>query len=363
LRSLPRLAGTAIAILAAWAVTGAFVATQTYTSALAYGRTGYLDTELLQMLLGTFVYALMTPFLLYFAERWPVTKGNIIPPLLKIFGPVFLFGVAHAWFDAWSPRFINDARLSPHDFMVIMVATFHPHFILGACVIGVANLRRASRENAARQIRERQIEKDLARAQLQLLQAEMQPHFLFNTLNAAAALLRSDREAAATTVFTLAALLQRSQDLGRQVSIPVLSEVEFLESYLALQKVRFSDRLSTRIVVDPAAYSVAVPSLLLQPLVENAIVHGVIGRREGGSVTVEIRRDGPRLRMEVRDDGCGADAGQLNAGEGLGLANTRGRLECLFKDEFQLQFRRAAGEFVVAVTIPAREVSSTTSAE
>jgi signal transduction histidine kinase len=344
------LAGMAVAIVAVWAAAGVFFATQ--NQALAPSDTGDLATGVFSMLVSTFVSALLTPFLLYAVERAPVRRGEIVRPVLKLVVPVLLFAIAHALFDAWSPTIVDGASLSADEFFAIAAATFHPHFLMGASVVTVATLLHARRENVARRVREIRIESDLSRAQLQLLQAEMEPHFLFNTLNAAAALLTRDREQAATTVFTLAALLRSSHELGQQTSIPVSSEVAFLESYLTLQKVRFPDRLTTRIIVDPEAWDVPVPSLILQPLVENAILHGVIDRPRGGTVTVSVQRDGDVLRLEVRDDGPGANAHELASARGLGLANTRSRLQCLFKNDHQLQFLRRSGEFVVAMTIP-----------
>ena len=348
LDSLPRLAGVVLAIVAAWAAVGVFFATQHY----ATGRADDLETELFSMLLTMSISAFLTPFLLYAAERAPVRRGNVIKPVLKLAGPVLLYAIARSLFDAWSPTITDGGPVPTDEFFAIAAAIFHPHLILGAGVVTVANLLYARRENIARRVREIEIGKELSRAQLQLLQAEMQPHFLFNTLNAAAALLTKDRDQAANTVFTLAALLQSSHELGQRTSIPVSSEVAFLESYLTLQKVRFPDRLTTRIIVDPAAWDVPVPSLILQPLVENAILHGVVDRRDGGTVTIAVQHRGEVLRLEVRDDGSGAGARELTNGRGLGLANTRSRLQCLFKDDYQLQFRRASGEFVVAMTIP-----------
>jgi len=350
LASLRPLAGMAVAIVAAWALAGVFFATQNH--AMGFSNTGDLVTEVFSLLVSTFISALLTPFLLYAVARTPVRRGYIVRPVLKLVVPVLLFAVAHALFDAWSSVIVDGAPLPPDEFFAIAAATFHPHFLMGAGVVTVATLLLARRENVARRIREIGIENELSRAQLQLLQAEMEPHFLFNTLNAAAALLTRDREQAATTVFTLEALLRSSHDLGQQTSIPVSSEVAFLESYLTLQKVRFPDRLTTRIIVDPEAWDLPVPSLILQPLVENAILHGVIDRPEGGTVTVSVHRHEHVLRLEVRDNGPGANAHDLTNARGLGLANTRSRLQCLFKNDHQLQFLHTAGEFVVAMTIP-----------
>lgn len=358
MRPLGRLFGIALAIVGAWMVVGIFFASQNYARALSYHRILHLDVEICEMLISTFVWALLTPFLLYAAQRSPVTRSNFVRPLLQMLVTVLLFASVHAAFDARTPTITDGGRVLPtRDFAPVFFATFHTHFLLGATVVALANLVSARRETDARRIHESEVEAELSRAQLQLLQAQIQPHFLFNTLNAAAALLRVDRERAATTVLTLADLLQRSQELGQQTFIPVSSEVAFLESYLTLQKVRFSDRLTARVDVAPSVEDVVVPSLILQPLVENAILHGVIRRTAGGTVAVRIFCEGDDLRMEVRDDGPGATPQELAAGRGLGVANTRSRLQCLFKDRFGLQFSRGGGQFVAAVTIPIRRAA------
>jgi signal transduction histidine kinase len=344
----------AVTIVVSWAIAGVFFATQNYTTAIAAGLTGQFEGEVLDMMLDAFSLSLLTPFLLYAVERAPLRRNHVLRSILILAVPVCLFAAANALFDAWSPT-ITDGRPLSHDaFVFVAEATFHSHFLLGGFVVTVASLLRARRENASRRIRETRIESELSRAQLQLLQAEMEPHFLFNTLNAAAALLSFDRERAATTMFTLADLLQQSQKLGDQVAVSIATEVAFLESYLQLQKVRYGARLQVRIVVDPAACDLAVPSLILQPLVENAIVHGITPRARGGTVTVNIRRDRDRLRIEVGDDGPGAAPEQLFAGRGLGLSNTRRRLQCLFKDAFDLEFLREDGHFIVRMIIAAR---------
>ncbi|HEX6642776.1 MAG TPA: hypothetical protein VF215_16780, partial [Thermoanaerobaculia bacterium] len=172
-----RLLRVALGIVAAWMAAGVFFATQNYAIYVSYGLTPDLPSDLFAMLVSTFLSALLTPFLLYAAERAPVTRGNIAGSMLKLAVPVLLFAIAHALFDAWSPNLTDGGPLSRDEFFAIAAATLHPHFLLAVTVVTIANLARARRENAARIVRERQIENDLSRAQRQLLHAEMQPHF------------------------------------------------------------------------------------------------------------------------------------------------------------------------------------------
>jgi two-component system LytT family sensor kinase len=199
------------------------------------------------------------------------------------------------------------------------------------------------------ELREREI--GLARARLQVLRAQLQPHFLFNSLNAIAAMaLNGERERVALTVSSLSELLRRSLDDSIDHEVPLETEMELLDHYLRLEKTRFEDRLSLESRVAPEALRALVPSLLLQPLVENAVRHGIERRRGPGRVVIEAAREGPRLRVEVRDSGPGfADAADA-AGRGIGLANTQARLEQLYGPAHSLE-RGVAPEGGARVTI------------
>jgi LytS/YehU family sensor histidine kinase len=196
----------------------------------------------------------------------------------------------------------------------------------------------------------------LSEARLQSLRLQLQPHFLFNTLNAITALIGSEPRAAERMVAGLSELLRASLRSADEQEVPLARELEHLKLYTDIQRTRFGDRLDVHLDVDPATRSAMVPSLLLQPLVENAIRHGLAPRAVGGQVYVRAARDGEELRLEVRDDGVGAETrGGALSREGVGLANTRERLRRLHgeRQRFAYETRPGAG-FAVTIALPFR---------
>jgi two-component sensor histidine kinase len=196
------------------------------------------------------------------------------------------------------------------------------------------------------------LEAELAKAQLQSLRTQLQPHFLFNTLHAISSLMDEDVRAARRMIARLADLLRTTLDTGDQQEVTLLRELETLQLYLDIERERFSDRLRIELDVRPDVLEARVPSLLLQPLVENAVRHGIAPLQRGGRITVSAAREAGRLSLTVEDDGAGA----LVEGqplEGVGLRNTRARLERLYPDTHDLTIDRpTAGGYRVRVRIP-----------
>ncbi|MGH7566564.1 MAG: sensor histidine kinase [Gemmatimonadota bacterium] len=197
-----------------------------------------------------------------------------------------------------------------------------------------------------------QLETELARAQLQALRTQLQPHFLFNTLHAISSLMDDDVRAARRMIARLADLLRTTLDTGDQQEVSLLRELETLQLYLDIERERFSDRLRVELEVRPDVLEARVPNLLLQPLVENAIRHGIAPLHKGGCVTVSASRKEGRLLLSVEDDGAGhGNGGQPR--EGVGLRNTRARLERLYPDSHDLTIEQPpAGGFRVRIAIP-----------
>ncbi len=216
--------------------------------------------------------------------------------------------------------------------------------LIAAACVGIRALRRR-RERELAMLR---LERDLGEARLAQLTAQIEPHFMFNTLNAIANRMHEDVEAADRMIAAFAGLLRAAlvESGGTQVS--VAEEVAWLGRYLDLMRERFRGKLETRIEVDPAACALRIPRLLLQPLVENAFQHGLASGR--GSVVVSIRREGPRLRCTVDDDGAGFAP---ETADGTGLANVRSRLALLHPDAHALDIlARPGGGTRVRLDLP-----------
>ncbi len=208
-----------------------------------------------------------------------------------------------------------------------------------------------------------ELETRLTRAQLRSLRLQLHPHFLFNALNTVTALIETDARGAERVVSGISELLRASlSDAGEQ-EVPLARELELLGHYVAIQRERFRDRLTVTVDADPDARQALVPHLVLQPLVENAIRHGIAPRRSPGHVRVLARRANGQVRLEVEDDGVGAPAAVPHGGsegKGIGLANTRDRLRALYGDAQRFEAgNRSEGGFRVVVELPyhEREVS------
>ena len=184
----------------------------------------------------------------------------------------------------------------------------------------------------------------LMQARLDALASQINPHFLFNTLNSVSSLIRMNPEQARTMVVRLARIMRRrlrSQDHFTSLG----EELDFIDDYLAIETVRFGDKLRVVKEIDPTASSIPVPSMLLQPLVENSIRHGLSSKVEGGTITLRARRAGGRLVIEVEDDGVGIPKEELAGvlGKGIGVTNVKERLEVLYNQDYRMEIDSQPG--------------------
>ncbi len=193
-------------------------------------------------------------------------------------------------------------------------------------------------ESRERERRALELEARLNQANLQALKMQLQPHFLFNTLNAIATLIHENPQAADDMIGALSQFLRMCLDVSSQNEVPLQKELEFVSRYLDIQQTRFGGRLRVQREIDPAADGAMVPPLLLQPLVENSIRHGIETRECGGLVTIRVQRHEEMLRLEVCDDGGGFSGRELLAmSEGIGLSNTKARLQALYGEGHQFR--------------------------
>ena len=225
-------------------------------------------------------------------------------------------------------------------------------FLTYACLVAAHHAFRAQAESYAREAASRELQSSLTRAQLQALRSQLDPHFLFNALNSISVIaLTGERETVVRLIAGLGDVLRMSLDGGGAQEVPLGAELELLGRYLELEHVRFGDRLTVERDIEPGLHDALVPSLLLQPIVENAIRHGIAPQRGPGLVWVHVRRLGVQLRIEVRDSGAGWSAGERRAG--IGLANTRARLAQLYGADQSMELGSAPeGGARVTLTIP-----------
>ena len=221
-------------------------------------------------------------------------------------------------------------------------------FLFG--MIGVVQFQIRAQQDALKSI---ELQKQLSTAHLRALQMQMEPHFLFNTLNAITTLVEFGRQKEAlATLSHLNAILRSTLQRTTPEKVPLSQELEMMENYLAIEQVRFADRLRIEIKVEAGALDGLVPCFLLQPIVENAIRHGIANCESEGLVEASARRDGSMLLLQVRDSGGGQRAPHQN-GHGIGLKNTRERLAHFYRDNYSMKAQPvASGGFEVAISIP-----------
>jgi signal transduction histidine kinase len=221
---------------------------------------------------------------------------------------------------------------------------------LFAAVLAAGLARRYLAQREAQQARAAAIEVQLAEARLHALQVQLNPHFLFNTLNTISALVERDPAATRTVVARLSELLRRTLDVARQPEVRLADELAFIRGYLEIMQHRFSDRLTTALAIADGLDDALVPAFVLQPLVENAIEHGIGRVRGPGAIELRVERRGDRLHLEVRDNGPGLDPA---ARHGIGLANTAARLAQLYPGRGALRLADAPGRgAIAAVELP-----------
>jgi two-component system LytT family sensor kinase len=269
------------------------------------------------------LWALATPLVAWLCARFPFSRARWGVPLAVHLPAGIALGGLKLFLEAMlTPLIVGSGRPGPFSFLKIHL-TLLTYWGIVATIHVVQHYRLAR----ARELRAAQLEMELARAQVEALKMQLHPHFLFNTLNTVAGLMRDDPDAAELMLAKLAELLRRTFETADVQELRLDEELDFIEAYLTIQRLRYGDRLRVSIDVSDAVRQARVPSLILQPLVENAIRHGVaekpgpgrveIGARlERAEVVVTIANDGPSLPVTVR--------------EGYGLRNTRSRMLALY---------------------------------
>jgi two-component system, LytTR family, sensor kinase len=287
-----------------------------------------------------FAVAVLTPPLFYITERWPVNTVRTLWRVAAYMGGFVLFSMAFAlirwcllppWVEerqAWGPRTWSTLT-------ALTYGTFATIFLVYLGIMIAAHAWCYFTRSHRQEVERLELQQALAQSELQALKTQIHPHFLFNTLQGISALIDTDKSAAQKMLAKLGSLLRTALRHGSSDLIPFREELEFLRSYLDLEMMRLGKRLVVRWQISGATGDVLVPQLILQPLVENAIVHGIACCREGGWLEIEAKRVENRLRIEI----CNSVCGQSQRGMGVGIQNTQSRLKYLYADEATFEFR------------------------
>lgn len=313
-----------------------------------------------------YIWFLLTPVVLRLSRRFSFERGHIIKSMSSHLVAGILLSLLHlliyTLLDPIMPRF-SAQDLVPR----VSFSEKYKFFVIGymhLCIISYCGaltinyLVQYYRAYHERALRASQLEASLAVAKLETLKSQLHPHFLFNTLNAIVVLVRKNRNKEAEDMLTgLSELLRHSlENIGVQ-EVSLRHEIDFLKIYFEIEQVRFKDRLQVRLEIEPETLEASVPNLILQPLVENAIRHGVGKQRDAGLVEIMSERQNGSLIVRVRDNGPGLSQG-WTAGEngfGIGIANTRARLRQLYGDAQTFDIRNSeSGGAVVELKIPFR---------
>jgi sensor histidine kinase YesM len=353
-------------MIAAWTVFAAFLTSQMY---LAYSRREMpirWQRIFLVELIYAYVWAALTPFILWFARRFRIERGHRVRSL-----------VVHSV----ASLFIGFGTRVLHDLMLFyLLADSGVSFSVGRLLLNVYfmtdygmmiywlillisfgfDYQRRYREGEVRATR---LEAQLAQAQLQALKMQLHPHFLFNTLHSVSALVHKNPDAAERMIARLGDFLRMTLENSGAQEVSLQQELDFLKCYLEIEGIRFEDRLAVQLAIEPETLDARLPNLILQPIVENAIRHGISPRTSGGRIEIEARRLNGTLQIQITDNGPGlpldSNSGRI-VKEGIGLANTQARLKQLYGDNHGLDLSNTAkGGLSVILEIPFRDDIST----
>ena len=306
-----------------------------------------------------YAWAVLVPGMLWMARRFRFERTWWVRWLTIHFGGVLVFTFLHAAITAAARvGIIRYGWDRPASYLPQLRELFFLNFdwemMTYWAVIGLSHAVHFHREARNRALTAAQLETRLAEAQLQALQRQLHPHFLFNTLHTISALMHRDVEAADSMLARLSDLLRLTLNRIGTQQVALREELDFVTKYLEIERTRYGDRLRVDVDVDPATLDAAVPSFVLQPLVENAVRHGIAPQRRGGRIWIRASRARDRLRLVVGDDGHGVSAEKLLAfNTGVGLTNTRTRLQHLYGEGHSFDFKTPpAGGLEVTVLIP-----------
>lgn len=306
------------------------------------------------------LWAVLLPLVYYLVSKYQITnfssseifKAFVVSFLMAIFHEVTSNIIYHGplHFLGFKPFTQKTMNFIFRAFPSALISRLVEYWILYATLTAI-DYRRELRK---KQLEFVQLESQLAGAQLNALRLQLQPHFLFNTLNTISSLMEFDIKKSQKIVSQLGSLLRTVLDENTAKTIPLREELEFVKSYLAIEQVRFMDRLNIQYEIDEKSLDALVPSLILQPLVENGIKHGFSNKIEAGTITVTTQRIADKIRFAVRDDGRGSaiDIEEL-MNKGIGLKNAKQRLDLIYNENYDIKINSGIDKgFEIAITIP-----------
>lgn len=361
---MPGRTKTWIIVVAVWAMLGVISVGPVYFEVKAEGM-GHAAWRIFSWgILTWLAWAPLTPIISWLARRFSLV-GEKWRRNLVIHLPAFLLmstvHSAAATIINLTIKPFDDMGESPTDFWPRFLSrakgTFGSDLLVYGGVVGICYALDYYRKYREREVVTTRLEAQLAQAQLESLRMQLHPHFLFNTLNGIVGLVRDNKNQTAVSMLVgLSDLLRHTLDHSSKPEVELREEIDFIKLYLSIQQMRFSDRLRVEYDIHPGTTRALVPNLILQPLTENALRHGIARSAASGLVGIHSALEDGNLRLTVYDDGAGLpDDWQMKGSAGIGLANTAARLQQLYDDDHQFDVRnRDGGGVEVVIVIPMR---------
>lgn len=336
-----------------WFVIALLSGTQGYMSGIVHGNAQPWLPAFVMSLIWYGGWAVVTVVPVLMARRFGPDGRSVAAFVAIHVGGAVITAILHSAIYAGLTGLIYGRESgSPTSFELVfmrLASHGHAYVLLYFVIVGIVLGARAYRAFRDREVDAARLETQLAEAETAALRAQLQPHFLFNTLNAISAIVPDDPVMAQRLIARLGDLLRLSIEQHRAQQSSLADELDFTDVYLAIEEVRLGKRLHIRRNIPSETLNVTVPTLLLQPLVENAVRHGLSPLVKGGTLTIAAALDGPSLRITIADNGKGA----TETVDGVGLANSRARLRQLYGDRQSLEIATAPGKgFRVTVTVP-----------
>ncbi|MGH7491520.1 MAG: sensor histidine kinase [bacterium] len=340
-----------ILIFSCWTLLGLFSASQIYIRYAYYSdHPPSWRQALIIAFSDWYAWGIVSPLLLWLNHRVPITRNMKKRHLLVHLLAAVICSTLKTVIELQAFRIMTGATRA---FTITQLQSNFLAYLAIAGFICAINFYSKYREH---ELKASQLEARLVQAQLQALKMQLHPHFLFNTLHAVSTLIHKDPEAADRMLARLSDLLRLTLENAGVQEVALKQELEYLERYLAIEQIRFQDRLTVRMEIDPETLDLFVPNFILQPLVENAVRHGIASRSSPGRIEIFARRDHGELQLQVRDDGAGLRKDQLvSRNHGIGLTNTRARLQQLYGPAHRFEMCNThEGGVVVTLTIPSQ---------
>ncbi len=336
----------AVLFLGFWTAIGLSFASQFRLSSAQIGNPVPWSQAISFALADWYVWAACSIPVMAIARRFPLARGvwqqNVVIHLAACTLTSLIYVVLRAGVGQFQASVAGDSRPYRELFEPLLVKTWHFNAMIYWVIISIVHAREYSQKYHEREVNALDLERRLTTARLHALQMQLNPHFLFNTLNSISTLMHRDVAAADRMLVRLCELLRQALDCSETQEVSLQQEVDFLSRYLEIEQTRFGPRLSVKYEIDPATLESRVPNLILQPLVENAVKHGIEPRARPGTILLKTGRDGGWLDLEVRDNGVGLPTDGV-VESGIGLSNTRSRLEQLYGTNHRFLFTNADG--------------------